>query len=64
MSLGPAACARGAVPWIAHYFSPGSWGRHFVAIAFGMLINLDMYEGMISEALHTGILFSRAAIPC
>ena len=32
-------------------------GPIFVAVALGMLINLDMYEGMIAEALHTGILF-------
>jgi positive regulator of sigma E activity len=29
----------------------------FVAIALGILINLGMYESMIVEALHTGILF-------
>ena len=32
-------------------------GPTFAAIAFGMLINLDMYESMITEALHTGIVF-------
>jgi hypothetical protein len=32
-------------------------GPTFVAIALGMLINLGMYERMIVEALHTGILF-------
>ena len=32
-------------------------GPTFVAIALGMLINLGMYESMIAEALHTGILF-------
>jgi hypothetical protein len=32
-------------------------GPTFVAIAFGMLINLDMYKSMIAEALHTGLLF-------
>ena len=32
-------------------------GPTFAAIAFGMLINLDMYESMIAEALHTGIVF-------
>jgi hypothetical protein len=32
-------------------------GPTFVAIAFGMLANLGMYESMIAEALHTGILF-------
>jgi hypothetical protein len=32
-------------------------GPTFVAIALGMLINLGMYEGMIAEALHTGIVF-------
>ncbi|THK34022.1 hypothetical protein EHS39_32725 [Ensifer sp. MPMI2T] len=32
-------------------------GPTFVAIALGMLINLGMYETMIAEALHPGILF-------
>jgi hypothetical protein len=32
-------------------------GPTFVAIALGMLINLSMYESMIAEALHTGIVF-------
>jgi hypothetical protein len=32
-------------------------GPTFVAIALGMLINLGMYESMIAEALHTGIVF-------
>jgi len=32
-------------------------GPTFVAIALGMLINLGMYETMIAEALHTGVLF-------
>lgn len=32
-------------------------GPTFIAIAFGMLINHDMYETMITEALHPGILF-------
>jgi hypothetical protein len=32
-------------------------GPTFVAIALGMLINLGMYESMIAEALHSGILF-------
>jgi hypothetical protein len=32
-------------------------GPTFVAIALGILINLGMYESMIAEALHTGILF-------
>jgi hypothetical protein len=31
-------------------------GSTFVAIALGMLINLGMYESMIAEALHTGIV--------
>jgi hypothetical protein len=31
-------------------------GPTFVAIALGMLINLGMYESMIAEALHTGIV--------
>jgi hypothetical protein len=33
-------------------------GPTFVAIALGMLINLGIYESMIAEALHTGILFT------
>jgi hypothetical protein len=32
-------------------------GPTFVAIALGILINLGMYESMIAEALHAGILF-------
>ncbi|UXN58216.1 hypothetical protein [Phyllobacterium zundukense] len=32
-------------------------GPTFVAVALGMLINLGMYESMIAEALHLGILF-------
>ncbi|NRP74894.1 hypothetical protein ILFOPFJJ_05817 [Ensifer psoraleae] len=32
-------------------------GPTFVAVALGMLINLDMYETMIAEGLHPGILF-------
>jgi hypothetical protein len=32
-------------------------GPTFVAIALGMLINLGVYERMIAEALHTGIVF-------
>ena len=32
-------------------------GPTFFAIALGMLINLGMYETMIAEALHTGIVF-------
>jgi hypothetical protein len=32
-------------------------GPTFVAIALGMLINFGMYESMIAEALHTGVLF-------
>lgn len=31
-------------------------GPTFVAIALGMLINLGMYESMIAEALHTGLV--------
>lgn len=31
-------------------------GPTFLAIALGMLINLGMYERMIAEALHPGIL--------
>lgn len=31
-------------------------GPTFVVIALGMLINLGMYESMIAEALHTGIV--------
>jgi hypothetical protein len=32
-------------------------GPTFVAIALGILINLGLYESMIGEALHTGIVF-------
>src|SRR5262245_25331825 len=32
-------------------------GPTFAAIALGILINLGIYDRMISEALHTGILF-------
>ena len=32
-------------------------GPTFVVIALGILINLGMYESMIAEALHTGVLF-------
>jgi hypothetical protein len=32
-------------------------GPTFVAISLGLLINLGMYERMIAEALHPGILF-------
>ncbi|PSH70872.1 hypothetical protein CU102_02160 [Phyllobacterium brassicacearum] len=32
-------------------------GPTFVAVAFGMLINLGMYESMIAEGLHPGVLF-------
>ncbi|WP_431324836.1 hypothetical protein [Rhizobium sp. YTU87027] len=32
-------------------------GPTFVAVWLGMLINLGMYETMIAEALHFGILF-------
>ncbi|MBB4425074.1 hypothetical protein GGD66_003631 [Bradyrhizobium sp. CIR48] len=32
-------------------------GPTFVAVALGILINLGMYQSMIVEALHTGILF-------
>ena len=32
-------------------------GPTFAAVALGMLINLSMYESMIAEALHTGMLF-------
>ena len=32
-------------------------GPTLVAVALGMLINLDMYETMIAEGLHPGILF-------
>jgi hypothetical protein len=32
-------------------------GTTFAAIALGILINLGMYESMIAEALHPGILF-------
>jgi hypothetical protein len=32
-------------------------GSTFATIAFGMLVNLGIYESVIAEALHTGILF-------
>ncbi|THK33724.1 hypothetical protein EHS39_34440 [Ensifer sp. MPMI2T] len=32
-------------------------GPTFVAVAFGMLINLGMYETMIAEGLRPGVLF-------
>jgi hypothetical protein len=32
-------------------------GPIFIALALGMLANLGMYESMIAEALHTGIVF-------
>lgn len=32
-------------------------GPTFVAVALGMLTNLGMYESMITEALHPGVLF-------
>jgi hypothetical protein len=32
-------------------------GPTFVAMALGMLVNLGMFESMIAEALHTGIVF-------
>jgi hypothetical protein len=32
-------------------------GPTFAAVSLGMLINLGMYEAMIAEALHFGILF-------
>ena len=32
-------------------------GPTFVAITFGIMINLGMYESMIAEALHPGNLF-------
>jgi hypothetical protein len=32
-------------------------GPAFVVVALGMLINLGMYESMIAEALHPGVLF-------
>ena len=32
-------------------------GPTFVAVALGMLINLGIYESMIADALHPGILF-------
>jgi hypothetical protein len=38
-------------------FLAGVLGPTFVAISLGLLINLGMYEGMIAEALHPGILF-------
>jgi hypothetical protein len=32
-------------------------GPTFVVIALGMLINLGLYESMIAEALHPGVVF-------
>jgi hypothetical protein len=32
-------------------------GPTFVAIGLGILVNLSMYESMVAEALHPGILF-------
>ncbi|SIT53903.1 conserved membrane hypothetical protein [Mesorhizobium prunaredense] len=32
-------------------------GPTFIAVALGMLINLDVYESMIAEGLRPGILF-------
>jgi hypothetical protein len=32
-------------------------GPAFVVVALGLLINLGMYESMIAEALHSGVLF-------
>jgi hypothetical protein len=32
-------------------------GSIFATIAFGMLVNLGIYESVIAEALHTDILF-------
>jgi hypothetical protein len=32
-------------------------GPTFVAIGLGMLVNLSMYESMVAEALHPGVLF-------
>ncbi|AYG64517.1 hypothetical protein [Rhizobium jaguaris] len=32
-------------------------GPTFVAVALGMLLNLGMYETIIAEGLHSGILF-------
>jgi hypothetical protein len=32
-------------------------GPTYVAIALGMLTNLSLYESMIAEGLHSGILF-------
>jgi positive regulator of sigma E activity len=32
-------------------------GPTFATIALGMLVNIGIYENIIAEALHTGILF-------
>ena len=39
------------------FFLARLMGPAFVVIALGMLINLGMYEDMIAEALHPGVLF-------
>jgi len=39
------------------FFLARLMGPTFVAIGLGMLINLSMYESMIAEALHPGVLF-------
>jgi hypothetical protein len=39
------------------FFLARLMGPTFVVIALGMLINLGMYESMIAEALHPGVVF-------
>jgi len=38
------------------FFLARLMGPTFVIIAFGLLMNLGIYENMITEALHTGVL--------
>jgi hypothetical protein len=39
------------------FFLARLMGPTFVVIALGMLINLGLYESMIAEALHPGVVF-------
>jgi hypothetical protein len=39
------------------FFLAKLMGPTFVVIALGMLLNLNMYETMIADALHPGVLF-------
>jgi hypothetical protein len=58
MFLGSAARSRRKRIMDSAIFLARLIGPTFVAIALGMLINLGIYESMIAEALHTGILFT------